>query len=53
MFDPTCSRCGKKVLLGFRSLEGIENTDRGINMTFRCHCGSKAYLHTGATQPAI
>lgn len=51
MFDPTCSRCGKKVLLGFRSLEGVENTRNGINMVFRCHCGGPAFLRTGTQNP--
>jgi hypothetical protein len=47
MFDPTCSRCGNRVLLGYRQLEGMTNHDDGIVMHFRCHCGGPATLRTG------
>ena len=53
MFDPDCTGCGEKVLLGTRRLEGMQNTDQGIVLVFRCHCGSPALLLTGAAPELV
>lgn len=48
MFDPICTHCERRVLLGYRRLESLRNTDEGIALVFRCHCGHPAVLLTGA-----
>ena len=50
MFDPHCTGCDEKVLLGTRRLEGMQNTEHGIVLVFRCHCGAPAMLLTGVEQ---
>lgn len=53
MFDPHCPACQKRVLLGTRRLEGVANTSDGIFMVFRCYCGGRASLLTGASDRAV
>lgn len=47
MFDVFCPRHGAMVLLSARSLEDLRNTDRGIEVRFRCHCGHRGLWITG------
>jgi hypothetical protein len=47
MFDPYCSTCQTRVLVGFRRLRSLENTPGGIVLRFTCHCGGEAVLTTG------
>ena len=47
MFDPYCSSCQTRVLLGFRRLRSLDNTDDGIVLRFTCFCGGDAVLVTG------
>ena len=39
MFAPYCPRHESRVLLGYESVVGIEQTARGPKILIRCHCG--------------
>jgi hypothetical protein len=39
MFAPYCPRHGSRVLLGYESVVGIEQTPHGPKVLVRCHCG--------------
>ncbi len=48
VFDPYCPKCDTNPLLGFHSLKGLENTDRGIVLVFECpDCHGDAVIVTG------
>jgi hypothetical protein len=53
MFDVLCPTCAKRVLLTPRRIEAMENTPQGIIIRWRCWCGTRGTLRTGAErQPA-
>ncbi len=54
MFTVHCETCNTTRLLGPRRITGMDNTDQGIFVHFRCHCGAEATILTGRTahQPA-
>ncbi|HTC68447.1 MAG TPA: hypothetical protein VK662_02665 [Acidothermaceae bacterium] len=39
MFAPYCSRHQSRILLGFESVVGIEQTAFGPKVLLRCYCG--------------
>jgi hypothetical protein len=39
MFAPYCTRHQSRILLGFESVVGIEQTAFGPKVLLRCHCG--------------
>jgi hypothetical protein len=53
MFTVHCESCDTTRLLGPRRITGIDNTDQGILVHFRCFCGGEATVLTGraATAP--
>jgi hypothetical protein len=40
MFSVYCEGHGSRVILGNRSITHIDNTDHGIELHWRCHCGT-------------
>jgi len=53
MFTVHCDTCDTTRLLGPRRITGMDNTDQGIVVHFRCFCGADATVLTGraAHQP--
>jgi hypothetical protein len=51
MFAPYCAREDSRVLLGYESVLGIEQTARGPKVLLRCHCG-ELVVHDSAPRPA-
>jgi hypothetical protein len=47
VFDVFCPRHGARVLLSAGNVENLRNTDRGIEVRFRCHCGYRGTWVTG------
>lgn len=47
MFKAHCPVHGSDVLLGPRSILGLDNTDSGIVVRWRCHCGHRGAFRTG------
>lgn len=47
MFDVFCDHHGGRVLLGTSRIEQIRNTEDGIDVSFRCYCGTSGIWHTG------
>jgi hypothetical protein len=47
MFTAHCPEHGAEVLLGYRNLIGVENTDNGVVVHWRCHCGTRGHTLTG------
>jgi hypothetical protein len=41
MFTVDCAGHGARVILGNRSVTGIRNTDHGIEVHWRCPCGTE------------
>jgi hypothetical protein len=39
MFAPYCTRHQSRILLGFESVVGIEQTGHGPKVLLRCYCG--------------
>jgi hypothetical protein len=39
MFAPYCARHESRILLGFESVVGIEQTELGPKVLLRCYCG--------------
>ena len=46
MFTHTCSHCEKRQLIFPSQITGIDNSERGIVVTFTCWCGAE---QTGVT----
>jgi hypothetical protein len=44
MFDVYCPRHQQRVLLGARSIEHLGQTEAGIELHWRCHCGASGTL---------
>ena len=40
MFSVHCAGHGSRVILGTRAITKLENTDHGIELHWRCHCGT-------------
>jgi hypothetical protein len=51
MFTPYCAQHGSRVLLGYESVVGIENTPAGPTILLRCHCG-ELLTHDAANRGA-
>lgn len=47
MFSVDCSGHGSPVLLGNRSIERLVNTEHGIELHWRCSCGTTGMVRTG------
>jgi hypothetical protein len=47
MFAVYCPTHASQVLLGSRSIERIDNTGEGIDVHWRCHCGTSGVLRFG------
>lgn len=52
MFLAHCDRLDREVIIWASSLDGIENTENGIVVRYRCACGRPAEMLTGARAPA-
>lgn len=48
MFQFACPREGETVMIWSSDIEAIDNTDEGIDVRFRCQCGLRSVLQTGA-----
>jgi len=53
MFTPYCASHGSRVLLGYESVVGIEQTAFGPKVTLRCHCGELVVQDVVAPAPAL
>jgi hypothetical protein len=47
MFRAFCPTHGAEVLLSPRSIEAVDNRADGIDIHWRCTCGTTGVLHTG------
>jgi hypothetical protein len=47
MFSAHCPEHGAEVLLGYGNLIGVENTDKGVLVHWRCYCGTRGHTLTG------
>lgn len=47
MFDIYCPQHGTRVLLDLTSIESMVDTDTGLDVHFRCHCGYRGVWKTG------
>ncbi|MEX1133930.1 MAG: hypothetical protein WED83_03690 [Acidimicrobiia bacterium] len=52
MFLVHCDHLDREVIIWTSSLDGIENTENGIVVRYRCACGRPAEMLTGARSPA-
>ena len=52
MFDHHCTACDRRQLIFPSQVTGLDNTDHGIVVSFRCWCGSEQILVTGRGPPA-
>jgi len=52
MFDVYCNGHQSQVLLGSGSIEALVNTPHGIELHWRCHCGTTGTLLTGRAPTA-
>lgn len=51
MFLAHCDLLGREVIIWTSDLEGVENTENGIVVRYRCACGRPAEMLTGAQSP--
>ena len=51
MFLAECDRLGRDVIIWTSSIDGIQNTENGILVHYRCGCGENAEMLTGAAAP--
>ena len=51
MFDHHCTACDRRQLIFPSQITGIDNTDHGIVVSFRCWCGAEQTLVTGRGRP--
>lgn len=47
MFDVFCEHHNSRVLLGTSRIQEIRNTEGGIDVSYRCYCGSEGTWRTG------
>jgi hypothetical protein len=52
MFTVHCPTHRAEVLLGARSIEHLRNTDSGVELAWRCHCGTRGVLRFAALDDA-
>ena len=52
MFDHHCTACERRQLIFPSQVTSLDNTDRGIVVTFTCWCGADQVLVTGKTARA-
>jgi hypothetical protein len=52
MLTVHCPRHGTEVLLGWRAVRAVVNTDDGIHVHWTCRCGAEGVLRTGRPRPA-
>ena len=50
MFTVHCPTHRSTVLLGSRSIEELRHGDAGIELHWRCHCGTRGVLRFAADQ---
>jgi len=48
MLSVQCPQHDRAVLLDLRQIRGVVNTDRGIEVHYRCTCGHEGVWLTGA-----
>jgi hypothetical protein len=53
MFTPYCVTHGSRVLLGYESVVGIEQTPFGPKVTLQCYCGELVVQDATAPAPAL
>jgi hypothetical protein len=51
MFTVNCPGHRARVLLGPRSIERLVDTDDGIAIEWRCHCGSRGVVGRDGSTP--
>ncbi len=47
MFTHTCTTCSRRQLIFPSQINGMANTDRGIELAFTCWCGDEQTALTG------
>ena len=47
MFDNNCQVCAKRVLIFPSQITSLANTERGVEVTFTCWCGTEQTRVTG------
>lgn len=52
MFTVHCARHGARVLIFSSGVERVRNTDKGIEVDYRCTCGHRGTWLTGRTSSA-
>jgi hypothetical protein len=53
MFSVTCPNHGGRVLLSERAITALVNTDRGIELRWRCTCGTEGVERLGRLAEAV
>lgn len=53
MFTPYCVTHGSRVLLGYESVVGIEQTPFGPKVTLLCYCGDVVVQDAAPAAPAL
>jgi len=53
MFTPYCVTHGSRVLLGYESVVGIEQTPYGPKVTLQCYCGDLVVQDAIPAVPAM
>ncbi len=53
MFSVHCPRHGSEVLLSSNSIEALRNTERGVELHWRCRCGARGVEITGLAAPSV
>ncbi len=53
MFTPYCFTHGARVLLGYESVVGIQQTPFGPKITLECYCGELVVQDSIAPAPAL
>jgi hypothetical protein len=48
MFLAQCENIGREVLIWASDVHGIDNTEQGIVLRYRCSCGEMAEMLTGS-----
>ncbi|NUS52479.1 MAG: hypothetical protein HOQ22_15750 [Nocardioidaceae bacterium] len=52
MFDSVCTSCHRRQLIFPSQVRSLDNSERGILVTYTCWCGSEQTWLTGAAAPA-
>jgi hypothetical protein len=50
VFSVHCPTHRATVLLGARSIEELRSGDHGIELHYRCHCGTRGVLRFGVAE---